>query len=140
MGDILLEAFVDLSLTLSSFFEEGFRGSKLNPEIKFLEVSDELGNPKQVTFRKKERLFWDPQASDFFRSLASVAIGLKKGQSLKAAFMAVTWENVLSGLASVKKSSAEPINNPQKNKRTETTRKSESRFQYFRRQRKSKQQ
>jgi hypothetical protein len=85
--DLLLEAFIDLSLMLGKLFKEGAKARRNNPGLKFLDMSDELGNPKQLKVFTPSKLYWDPWTSEIFKSLASFGVLVKRLKPGKASFM-----------------------------------------------------
>jgi hypothetical protein len=75
----LLETAVDVCLLLASSFEEGKKKQAANPEIKFLDVPDSLGNPKSIKVFKNQEWYWNPQLAEIFRKLASFFSWCKRG-------------------------------------------------------------
>lgn len=75
----LLETAIDVCLLLSSSFEEGKKSQAENPEIRFLDVQDSLGNPKSIKVWKNQKWFWNPQLAEIFRKLASFFAWCKRG-------------------------------------------------------------
>ena len=87
--DLLIDVIVDLILIMRQHLIDGAAFRKNNPGIKFLDrFQDVLGNPKQISFRKKERLLWDPEAKEWILALASTLVQVKTGIRFKDAFMA----------------------------------------------------
>jgi hypothetical protein len=85
--EILLEAAIDLGLLLEKAFKEGRLGQKANPSIKFLDVSDDLGNPKQITLHKKRRIWFEPRIAEFFKQFAAFCVLVKKSSEEALSFM-----------------------------------------------------
>jgi hypothetical protein len=142
--EYLLEAAIDISLLLSSCMREGKMPLQDNPSLKFSErFQDELGNPKQIRFQKRKPIWWDLEAAEFLRNLASFFVVLKRRRSVPEALKS-------SGLlvASTQKPQEEIPEKTQKLKRTppqpsaqllktrERRSKENSRKAYYRRHRK----
>lgn len=109
--DILLNAIIDMILLLKTQLSVGSKFRKNNPGMIFSDkISDALGNPKQILFRKKERLLWDPQASDILLSLASALVLVKNGKSLRKAFMAFSQEILINDIAALEKTQEDSKN------------------------------
>lgn len=128
--DFLLEAFIDLSLLIGTLLGEGSSGRKKNPGLKFLDMSDELGNPKSIRVGYPSKKYWDPISSEIFKSLASFGVLIKRLQPGKTSFM-----EVFAGLSFVlppKPLTAKEIN---QSRRKEQIRLRKARSAYFRRQR-----
>jgi hypothetical protein len=88
--DLLLESAIDLSLLLSNEFLEGGKINRKNPGLKFLDqISDPLGNPKQIRLNFESDVLWDPQAAQFFKRLAGFFVRLRRGDAFNGAFMAL---------------------------------------------------
>lgn len=87
--DILLDLFIEVNLRLAIALNEGRSESWTTPGLRFLDTrQDELGNPKQIRFHKQKRVYWDPLAKEFFQSLASAAVQMKKDQKpMRVIFM-----------------------------------------------------
>lgn len=87
--EVLLEVAIDLSLLLSNQYSVGKKERISNKEIRFLDdKSDALGNPLQISFRKKRREYWDPQTAKFLKQLASFFVQLKVFSNFREAYMA----------------------------------------------------
>ena len=84
----LCEAASDICLQLSLVLNEGQKEKQKNPEIKFLDTSDALGNPKSIKIFPKGKVFWDPEQALFIKNLASFFIKVKNQDSDAIAFMA----------------------------------------------------
>lgn len=73
-----LEASIDLLLRISLLLRRGVPGRRNNKEIIFLDdFQDELGNPKQISFRKKSDFYWEPEATKVLSLLTSFLVHLK---------------------------------------------------------------
>ena len=83
----LCEAAADLSLRIARALKEGSSDPRNNPELRFLDESDALGNPKQVRIETPPNKFWDPQLAEVCSKLAGFFIKIKK-QENPLAFMA----------------------------------------------------
>lgn len=75
----LIEVMVDLSLQLRNLLKEGKSPwqQKLNPELKFLEQADELGNFKSLKLLKPTQPAFEPEVSEWFSRLAQDLIAVK---------------------------------------------------------------
>jgi hypothetical protein len=125
--EFLLEAAIDLSLLLSSQFQEGKLDRISNKEVRFLDnQQDSLGNPKQISFRKKRKMYWDPEASKFLRKLSLFFVHLKNHNPFSRAYMALEEEKILPP---TRRSSEQKT---QKKKKQQTLKKNAA---YYRRQR-----
>lgn len=81
--ELYFEAAIDLNLRISLLLKEGVLGVKNNKHIKFLDYAqDVLGNPKQVSWRKPSRFYWDPIAEKMLHSYSSFLIHLKNQQNV----------------------------------------------------------
>lgn len=78
----LIEVTIDLLLKLSNLFQQRgiFWEARKNPSIKFLDISDSLGNPKSIKLFERSRLAENPQLSEYFRKKA---VELSRIKSLK---------------------------------------------------------
>jgi uncharacterized UPF0160 family protein len=77
---------------LKDLILKGASARKNNPELKFLERPDELGNPKQLKVLTPSKLYWDPYTSELFKSIASFAVLIKRQKPGRASFMeAFAW-------------------------------------------------
>jgi hypothetical protein len=84
----LFEAAIDMFILLSTLLKEGSPSLQRNPEIKFLDVPDALGNPKSVKIHKVLPDFQDQEASEYLMKLASLMVALKRRLSLPKALKA----------------------------------------------------
>lgn len=130
----LLEAGTDVCLLLASAYDAGAKlQHRTNPEIRFLDSSDSLGNPKQITLWKKDQFVWAPQLSSFFRKLASLFVWIK-ANSPKII-------DIISKIKEIIGLEEPPVKFPvpiKKIKAEESPRKKRNRDFYYRRQRKKR--
>ena len=85
----LLNAAIDLMILLKDGYENNSPlEEKSNPEIKFLDIADSLGNPKSVKIFKRSKRVSDPDAKKIFLGLASFFSSLRGKKTIKSAFMA----------------------------------------------------
>jgi hypothetical protein len=87
--EILLEVAIDTTLQISSLLKEGSLGRRNNKEIRFLddEVQDELGNSRQISFAKKRKFYWEPEAEDLLRQFTSFLVLLKHQSPLPSSLI-----------------------------------------------------
>jgi hypothetical protein len=80
----LFEVMIDLSLKLKDQFQQRgiFWEGRNNPSIKFLDISDALGNPKSVKLWDDRRRAENPQLAKYFGKLALDLIRIKNLQDL----------------------------------------------------------
>lgn len=77
--EYLLEAGVDLLLTLSSLFKDGRPARRVNPELQFSDKEvDSLNNPKQIRLVKKQPIWQDELLAEKFKQVASFLIQVKQ--------------------------------------------------------------
>lgn len=83
----LCDAASDICLQLARILTSGQKEPKKNPGIKFLDVSDALGNPKSIKVFPKRKTYWNPEQSTFIKNLASFFIKVKNFDNKAILFM-----------------------------------------------------
>lgn len=78
----LFEVVIDLLLKLRNQLQEGlsFWHGRKNPAIKFLDVADELANPKSIKIWDRREPAWDPRICQF---IEQIVLDLTKIKRLK---------------------------------------------------------
>jgi len=140
----MLEVDIDLNLRISDFFKEGGPlEERKNPAIKELDIADAIGNAKMVKlFDRPKWAYSDPEISEYFREHARKLVAFKKSGRL-ASFM----EDEKNRTSEVqgrktkgggKKAAKLSRANPKSGIKNASSKASQSRRAYWRRQRKSR--